>query len=84
MKNLGQIKVGQAADIVLYNIEEPRMAGVHSPLFAPLLCGEPVNIEMSFVQGKRIYDGTEQDLFDTDKFVADIKQGLQSLIAKCT
>lgn len=84
LQNVGEIKLGYAADLVLYRIDQPRMASVHSPIYAPLLCGEPASVKASFVQGKCIFDSSKQDLFEHEKWAADIKQAVNTLITRCS
>lgn len=52
----GNLSQGMAADLVLYDIDQPRFAGVHTPVLAPLMCGEPVRVRDSFVQGRRVVE----------------------------
>ena len=69
-----------AADLVLYDIHQPRFAGVHTPLLAPLMCGEPVSIKYSFVQGKpAIIDGNIQGL-DEAELTARVQESVQQLL----
>ncbi|WP_288367687.1 amidohydrolase family protein [uncultured Marinobacter sp.] len=65
--NTGSLAVGKAADLVLYDIDKPRFAGVHVPLMSPLMCGEPVHVKNSFIQGTRIVsDGCVAGLDETE------------------
>ncbi len=82
LEGTGSLEVGKAADIVLYDIQQPRFAGVHSPLLAPLLCGEPVSIKTSFIQGNPVYGEGCANPIDEAKFTADIQQGVKHLLAK--
>lgn len=78
----GEIRTGMAADIVLYDIDRPRMSGVHSPLYAPLLCGEPVDVKYSFVQGKPVVSKGVVNNLDEDELVARVKEGVADLLKK--
>ena len=78
----GEIRTGMAADIVLYNIDRPRMAGVHSPLYAPLLCGEPVDIKYSFVHGKPVVSNGLVHNLDEAELVARVQEGVADLLKK--
>lgn len=78
----GEIKVGKAADIVLYNTDKPRFAGVHAQLEAPLLCGEPVEIKYSFIQGKPVVENGCVKGLDEAELVANVQQGVAELLAK--
>mgnify|MGYP001627794975 FL=1 len=77
----GTLDVGKAADLVLYDIDQPRFAGVHSPLMAPLMCGEPVFVRDSFVQGRQIVkDGRIGDL-DENELTRQVQQSVAKLLA---
>ncbi|QJQ95637.1 MULTISPECIES: amidohydrolase family protein [Halomonadaceae] len=56
LHDVGEIAVGKVADLVLYDIDQPRFAGVHVPLMAPLLCAEPTTVKYSFVNGRVIIE----------------------------
>ncbi|MEO9585905.1 MULTISPECIES: amidohydrolase family protein [Marinobacter] len=67
LENTGSLAVGKAADLVLYDVNNPRFAGVHAPLMSPLMCGEPVHVKHSFIHGKRIVsDGCVAGLDEAD------------------
>lgn len=82
LDGVGEIKVDMAADIVLYDIDRPRFAGVHSPLLAPLLCGEPVSIKHSFIQGKPVISNNQVKDLDENELVANVKEGVAALLKK--
>ncbi|MBL34124.1 MAG: amidohydrolase [Oceanospirillaceae bacterium] len=82
LNGTGEIKVGKAADIVLYNTDKPRFAGVHSTLEAPLLCAEPVEIKYSFVHGKPVVENGCVKGLDEAELVANVQQGVADLIKK--
>lgn len=56
LKDVGEIAEGKVADLVLYDIDQPRFAGVHSSLMAPLLCAEPATVKYSFIDGQLIIE----------------------------
>lgn len=77
----GTLAVGKAADLVLYDIDQPRFAGVHSPLMAPLMCGEPVFVRDSFVQGRQVVkDGRIGDLDETE-LTRQVQESVAELLA---
>lgn len=81
LTDTGTLAVGKAADLVLYDIDQPRFAGVHSPLMAPLMCGEPVTVRDSFVQGRRIVaDGRVAGL-DEAELTRKVQAGVAQLLA---
>lgn len=80
LPNLGKLEVGYAADLVLYDLQQPRFAGVHSPLEAPLICGEPATIKHSFINGKPVVSNNHVHDIDLEKLTADVQQSVQTLI----
>ena len=63
----GRVRVGACADLVLYDVSAPRYAGVWQPQFAPVLCGEPVAVVRTMVDGRwRVIDGEVPGLAQAD------------------
>lgn len=80
LNDVGELAVGKAADLVLYDINQPRFAGVHTPLLAPLMCGEPATVKYSFVNGEStIVDGTVKGLNEAE-LTEKVKAGVQQLL----
>lgn len=82
MDKVGKLQPGFAADLVLYNLQQPRFAGVHSPLAAPLICGEPVTIKQSFVNGAPVVSDNQVLNLDPAELVADVQQGVRELLKR--
>lgn len=79
LTGIGELKVGMAADLTAFDISSLRYAGMHSPLEAPLMAGEPATVKYGFVNGKlRVADGMVNDL-DVKKLRRDVLQGLMEL-----
>ena len=76
----GTLEVGKAADLVLYDIDQPRFAGVHSPLMAPLMCGEPVHVRDSFVQGRQIVKNSRIDGLDEAELTRNVQDSVPRLL----
>ncbi|PMR72104.1 amidohydrolase family protein [Billgrantia endophytica] len=67
LDDVGELVVGKAADLVLYDIDQPRFAGVHYPLMAPLLCAEPATVKYGFINGEPVtVDGRVAGLDEGD------------------
>lgn len=76
---MGEIAVGKVADIALYNIDNPRMVSVHAPLCAPLICGEPAQLDYLFVNDKLRVEYGEVAGIDERQLVSDIHSALTEL-----
>ncbi|MFC4259703.1 amidohydrolase family protein [Marinobacter lacisalsi] len=81
LEETGQLSVGKAADLVLYDINQPRFAGVHTPLMAPLMCGEPVRVRDSFVQGRQIVKDGQIGNLDEAELTRKVQEGVAGLLA---
>jgi len=80
LENNGSLTVGKCADLVLYDIDKPRFAGVHMPLMSPLMCGEPVHVRDSFIQGRRIAsDGCVAGL-DEQELTRNVQNSVATLL----
>uniref|UniRef100_UPI0030DDCE59 amidohydrolase family protein n=1 Tax=uncultured Marinobacter sp. TaxID=187379 RepID=UPI0030DDCE59 len=81
LDNTGVLEVGKAADLVLYDIDQPRFAGVHSPLMAPLMCGEPVQVRDSFVNGKQVVSDGQVAGLDVRELTRNVQESVAKLLA---
>ncbi|MBU2954881.1 amidohydrolase family protein [Marinobacter sp. F3R08] len=80
LENTGRLAVGKAADLVLYDIDKPRFAGVHVPLMSPLMCGEPVHVRDSFVQGRRIVNDGQICGLDEAELTRNVQESVLQLL----
>jgi|TARA_R110001583_G_C5663239_1_gene409861 cytosine/adenosine deaminase-related metal-dependent hydrolase len=77
LTDVGELLPGKAADLVLYDISHPRYSGVHSPLLAPLICGEPVKVRTSIING-RVVLGANTSI-DEEALTQAVTAGLMRL-----
>jgi len=80
LNNCGDIAVGKAADLVLYDIGSPRFAGVHSEVIAPLLCAEPIRVKYSLINGRVVVDNGQVCGLDEAELVAEVRAGVANLL----
>jgi cytosine/adenosine deaminase-related metal-dependent hydrolase len=79
-KNLGELKVGQIPDMVLYDISATRYCGVHQTNFAPIMLGEPATVKYSFIQGSLVvHNGAIKNCNEAD-LTMNITKELAKLI----
>ncbi|MCK7546050.1 amidohydrolase family protein [Marinobacter bryozoorum] len=81
LQETGSLAVGKQADLVLYDIDQPRFAGVHSPLMAPLMCGEPVHVKHSFVQGRCVMEDGLITGLDERELTRKVQEGVARMLA---
>ncbi|NVK40808.1 MAG: amidohydrolase family protein [Oceanospirillaceae bacterium] len=56
--SLGRLEVGAPADLLIFDLDHPRFAGVWEQAQAPILCGEPAAVERVMVNGRwSVVDG---------------------------
>ena len=80
--NTGRISVGACADLVFFDVSAPRYAGVWMLEYAPILCGEPVKVSRSMINGRwRLIDG-ELIGIDERKISTDARKRLRLLQKK--
>jgi cytosine/adenosine deaminase-related metal-dependent hydrolase len=76
-KNLGTLDINQLADIVLYKTDDPRYCGVHEARLAPVMLGEPANVEYSFINGELVVQQGLVKGLDKDSLIEDVIRGMK-------
>ena len=77
--NIGRICVGACADLVFFDLSEPRYAGLWMPEYAPIVCGEPVQVSRTMINGRwRVIDGQLVDI-DTKKLLLKAEEKIRRL-----
>lgn len=77
LDGVGTIKEGFAADFVLYDINQPRLAGCHDIAMSPLMAGEPSYIKASFVNGKIVYQHSDEEKYQY--LVNEVRESISKL-----
>ncbi len=77
---VGTLDVGQAADLVLYDVSGPRFAGFHDPAVAPVTAGEPAPVKYSIVNGRVVVDDGEIPGLDLHALRRDAIDAVRQLI----
>jgi cytosine/adenosine deaminase-related metal-dependent hydrolase len=67
----GRLVPGACADLVLFDIDEPRFHGVWQAHQAPLICGEPVHARRVMVDGRWVVEEGRVLGIDYDALRAD-------------
>ncbi|MCU4676065.1 amidohydrolase family protein [Catenovulum sp. 2E275] len=84
IESIGEIKIGQAADLVLYNLDHYRYHGMHERLYAPILGGEPALIKTSLVNGRILVENGQITQLDETALKYRFIQNLAKLKQKIT
>ena len=51
---LGSLAVGQAADIAIYRLDDPRYFGLHDPAIGPVACGGRASLKALLIGGRQV------------------------------
>ncbi|MEM1433490.1 MAG: amidohydrolase family protein [Pseudomonadota bacterium] len=61
--NSGRLAAGCAADLAIFDLGQPRLAGLWQPELAPVLCGEPLSASDVMVNGRWVLrDGAPPEI----------------------
>lgn len=56
LDQLGTLEVGQAADLAIYALDDPRYFGLHDPAIGPIACGGRARLRALLVGGERVVE----------------------------
>lgn len=79
LDSVGEIQVGKAADLVLYDLNHYRYHGMHDRLHSPILGGEPITLKASFVNGHQILENGKVKNLDEERLRHSVIENLKKL-----
>lgn len=56
LDGVGEIAVGKAADIAIYDLDQPRYFGLHDPAIGPVACAGSARLAALFVGGRQVVE----------------------------
>ncbi len=68
---LGELRPGAIADLAIYDLDQPRFAGLWEPRWAPVICGEPITAESVMINGDWRVRGGQVVGIDPEKLRAE-------------
>jgi len=77
--NIGSLEVGRAADIAVYNLAEPRYAGLHGPAIGPVASGGAPRLRLLTVQGRPVVENAAIPGLDLPRLLARAKEAVRKL-----
>lgn len=77
--NIGSLEVGRAADIAVYNLAEPRYAGLHDPAIGPVASGGAARLRLLTVQGRPVVENGAIPGLDLPRLLARAKEAVRKL-----
>ena len=82
LADLGRIECGCPADLAVFDLDTPRLAGVHDTLHAPLLCGEPCTARYVLVGGELRVQNGEVVGVDRAALAAQARAAVRQLVQR--
>ncbi len=77
--NIGSLEVGRAADIAVYNLAEPRYAGLHDPAIGPVASGGSPKLRLLTVQGRAVVENGTIPGLALPRLLARAKEAVRKL-----
>ncbi len=77
---VGTLEVGQAADLVVYDLDHPRFYGFHDLAVAPVAAGEPARVRYSLIQGSVVVDQGAIPGLDVQQLRAQAREAVARLL----
>jgi len=77
--NIGSLEVGRAADIAVYNLAEPRYAGLHDPAIGPVASGGSPKLRLLTVQGRVVVENGVIPGLDLPRLLARAREAVRKL-----
>lgn len=76
---IGTIEPGRAADIVLFDLTQPRWMGLHDRLAGPVIGGGQAHVRASFVAGRDVVRDGALPWLDMERLAADAARAVRRL-----
>lgn len=77
--NIGSLEVGRAADLAVYDLAEPRYAGLHDPAIGPVASGGSPRLRLATVQGRVVVENGAIPGLDMPHLLARAKEAVRKL-----
>jgi cytosine/adenosine deaminase-related metal-dependent hydrolase len=79
LDQVGTIEVGQQADFVLYQLDDPRYFGLHDIVIGPIASGGRAHIKAMFIAGKIVVQDDQIPNVDMKELAWQARQAVQLL-----
>ncbi len=81
IENIGSIEVGRAADLAVYDLAEPRYAGLHDPAIGPVASGGRPKLRWLTVQGRVVVERDAIPGLDLPRLMARAREAVSKLVS---
>ncbi|MCU4582834.1 amidohydrolase family protein [Acinetobacter gyllenbergii] len=79
LDQVGTIEIGQQADLVIYQLDDPRYFGLHDMAIGPVASGGRAHIKAMFVAGKMVMENDQIPDLDMMELAWQAKQAVKLL-----
>ena len=77
--NIGSLEVGRAADLAVYDLAEPRYAGLHDPAIGPVASGGAPKLRLATVQGRVVVENGAIPGLDLPRLLSRARDAVRKL-----
>lgn len=71
-KENGSLSVGKDADLVMLNLDNPRLYPCHNPLSTAVYSATPADVELTMVRGRTLYEKGEFKTIDMERTLREM------------
>jgi len=82
LPGVGTLAVGQAADLAIYTLDQPRYFGLHDPAIGPVASGGRCNLRAVLVQGRVVLENDQIPGLDMAELGAQAQAFVKSVLAR--
>lgn len=79
LDGLGTLAPGQAADLAIYRLDQPRYFGLHDPAIGPIACGGGASLKRLLVGGRSVVEDDQLPGVDLAELGAQARQAVRGL-----
>ena len=79
LDQIGSIEVGKAADIAIYQLDDPRYFGLHDMAIAPVACAGRAYLKALLIAGKVVVKDDQIPNVDLKQLAKDAQQAVKAL-----
>lgn len=79
LPNIGTLEIGQQADLVIYNLNDPRYMGLHDLAIGPVASAGQANIRYMLIGGKIVMQNNQIPDLDLHELAIEARQAVKKL-----
>jgi 8-oxoguanine deaminase len=79
LQGLGSLRVGMAADLAIYRLDDPRYLGLHDPAIGPVVAGGKADLRAVIINGAVCLENNQIASLDLSELAAQSRAAVRSL-----